>query len=90
METGGTGQCLALQLNYKEKMAYRTKTFLSFYKVNQIGGIESAVIDADTLVDRLSVSVAMGNMKSPKEFSVYNVMLTPVVESFKKKLSAFS
>jgi len=79
-----------MQLNYKEKMAYRTKTFLSFYKVNQIGGIKSAVMDADALVDRLSVSVAIGNMKSSEEFSVYNVMLTPVVESFKKKLFAIS
>lgn len=79
-----------MQLNYKEKMAYHTKTFLSFYKVNQIGGIKSAVMDADALVDRLSVSVAIGNMKSSEEFSVYNVMLTPVVESFKKKLFAIS
>lgn len=78
------------QLNYKEKMAYRTKTFLSFYKVNQIGDIESTIIDADALVDRLSVSVAMGNRNHSEEFTVYNVMLTPVVESFKKKLSAFS
>lgn len=79
-----------MQLNYKEKMAYRTKTFLSFYKVNQIGGVESAVMDADALVDQLSVSVAIGNMKSSEEFSVYNVILTPVVQSFKKKLSAIS
>ena len=79
-----------MQLNYIEKMAYRTKTFLSFYKVNQIGCIESAAMDADALVDILSVSVAMGNMKSPEAFTVYNVMLTPVVESFKKKLSAIS
>lgn len=75
-----------LQLNYKEKMAYRTKTFLSFYKVTQLGEIEPAVIDADTLIDRLSVSVAMGNLKSPKEYEVRNVMLTPIVESFKAKL----
>lgn len=75
-----------LQLNYKEKMAYRTKTFLSFYKVTQLGEIEPAVIDADTLIDRLSVSVAKGNLKSPKEYEVRNVMLTPIVESFKAKL----
>lgn len=74
-----------MQLNYKEKIRYRTKTFLSFYKVTQLGGIESVVIDADSLVDRLSVSVAMGNMKHPEEYEVYNVMMTPIVESFKAK-----
>lgn len=79
-----------MRLNYKEKMTFRTKTFLSFYKVNQIGGIESATFDADSLVDRLSVSVAIGNMRSSEEYTVYNVMLTPVMESFKKKLSTIS
>ena len=75
-----------LQLNYKEKMAYRAKTFLSFYKITQIGGIEPLVIDADSLVDRLSVSVAIGKMKYPQEYEIHNVMLTPIVESFKAKL----
>lgn len=76
-----------MQLDYKEKAAYRIKTYLSFYKVNQIGGIESVAIDANTLVDRLSVSVAMGNMKTTKDFTVYNVMLSPIVEGFKKKFT---
>lgn len=75
-----------MQLNYKEKMKYRIKTFLSFYKVTQLGEIEPVVIDADVLVDRLSVSVAMGNMKHPKEYEVHNVMMAPIVESFKAKL----
>ena len=75
-----------LQLNYKEKMAYRAKTFLSFYKITQIGGIEPLVIDADSLVDRLSVSVVIGKMKYPQEYEIHNVMLTPIVESFKAKL----
>ena len=71
-----------LQLNYKEKMRYRTKIF---YKVTQLGEIEPVVIDADALVYRLSVSVAMGSMKHPQECEVYNVMMTPIVESFKAK-----
>ena len=73
-----------LQLNYKEKMAYRTKTFLMFYKVSQIGEIDTKVIDSDSLIDRLSVSAAIGRMKSSTNYSVHNIMLSPIVEQFKK------
>ena len=73
-----------LQLNYKERMPYRTKTFLTFYKITQLGEIEHVMMDADSLVDRLSVSVAMENSKNSQERSVI-VMLTPIVESFKAK-----
>ena len=75
-----------MQLDYKERIAYRTKTSLSFYKITQIGGIEPVVIDADSLVDRLSVSVVMGKMKNSQEYEIHNVALTPIVESFKAKL----
>lgn len=77
-----------IQLNYKEKMVYRTKTFLSFYKITSHGKIESIFIDADTLVDRLSVSVAMSNIKSSQGYEMYNVMLTPIVKTFKAKMVA--
>ena len=75
-----------MQLNYKEKIAYRAKTFLSFYKITQIGVIEPLVIDADSLVDRLSVSLAMEQMRNPQGYEIHNIMLTPIVESFKAKL----
>lgn len=75
-----------LQLNYKEKMAYRTKTFLMFCKVSKIGEIDTKFIDSDSLIDRLSVSVAIGNMKNQADDSIHNVMLSPIVEQFKTKL----
>lgn len=75
-----------LQLNYKERTAYREKTYLTFYKVTRLGEIEPVMMDADSLVDRLSVSVAMGNMNQSQFSSYYSVMLTPIVESFKAKL----
>lgn len=75
-----------LQLNYKEKMVYRTKTFLMFYKVSQIGEIDTKAIDSDSLIDRLSVSVAIGRMKSSTNYSIHDIMLSPIVEQFKKKL----
>lgn len=75
-----------LQLNYKEKMAYRTKTFLMFYKVSQIGEIDTKAIDSDSLIDRLSVSVAIGRMKSSTSYSINDIMLSPIVEQFKTKL----
>ena len=75
-----------LQLNYKERTAYRNKTYLTFYKVTRLGEIETVMMDADSLVDRLSVSVAMGNMNQSQFSSHYSVMLTPIVESFKAKL----
>lgn len=76
-----------LQLNYKEKMAYRTKTFLMFYKVSQIGEIDTKAIDSDSLIDRLSVSVAIGRIKNSTNDSIHNMMLLPIVEQFKIKLS---
>lgn len=74
-----------LKLNYKERMAYRTKTYLTFYKISQLGNVEHVMIDADTLVDRLSASVAMGNLNPSQEHSVFSVALTPIVDSFKAK-----
>lgn len=74
-----------LQLNYDEKRQYRVKTFLSFIRISVGGLVTPFVIDTDTLVDRLSVSVAMGNLKNGGNYHIFDVMLTPIINSFKKK-----
>lgn len=66
------------------KMKYRRKDFLSFSKVSKHGVIPVA-IDADSLIDTLSISVSIGNMKSGSGFRVFDRMMTPIVESFKNK-----
>jgi len=73
-----------LQLNYEEKKKYRTKDYLTFYMIT-IGGVTiPAIIDTDKLVDQLSISVAMGSMKTEDQLHLYDVMMTPIVEAFKK------
>ena len=43
------------------------------------------LIDADDLIDRLSISAALGSRKNSMEVS-NPIMLTPIVRSFKEKL----
>lgn len=73
-----------LQLNYEEKKRYRKKDFLTFYMVTSGGIIIPSIIDTENLVDQLSISVAMGNIKSDSDMHLYDVMMTPIVDSFKK------
>jgi hypothetical protein len=74
-----------MQLNYDEKRKYRSKEFLTFFKITKGGIVIPVAIDTDMLVDQLSISVAMGSQKSDGQMSVYDVMMTPIVNSFKNK-----
>lgn len=75
-----------LQLNYRERERFWTKNFLAFFKVNSTGEEFSLMIDSDDLIDRLSVSVAMGKAKDNGIEAAPSVMLAPIVKSFKDKL----
>ena len=74
-----------IQLNYEEKKKFRSKEFLTFFKITSGGIVVPVVIDTDMLVDQLSISVAMGAQKNDGQLSVYDVMMTPIVNSFKNK-----
>jgi hypothetical protein len=76
-----------LQLNYKEREKYRTKTILTFYRISSLGEISPVMINADDLVDRLSISAVLGRLKTQPQTVGPVVMLTPIVRSFKNKLS---
>ena len=75
-----------LQLNYEERKPYRTATFLTFYKVNSAGEILPIMINADDLVDSLSVSAVMGKIKTTVQPKQLSIMMTPIVEVFKRKI----
>lgn len=76
-----------LQLNYRERERFRTKDFLAFFKVTALGEESSLLIDSDDLIDRLSVSAAMGKDKEKEIKSGPSIMLAPIVKSFKEKLA---
>lgn len=75
-----------LQLNYRERARFRTKDFLAFFKVSSLGKEISLMIDSDDLIDRLSVSAAMGKAKDREIEAAPSVLLAPIVNSFKDKL----
>ena len=72
------------QLNYEEKKAYQRKTYLTFYKVSSNGEVDPFMMDADDLVDRLSVSAVMSKVKTTEQPHQFSIMLTPIVSAFKK------
>lgn len=76
-----------LQLNYREREYFRTKDFLAFFKVSCLGKETSLMIDSDDLIDRLSISAAMGKAKEKEIEAAPSVMLAPIVKSFKDKLA---
>ena len=76
-----------LRLNYEERKPYRTVTYLTFYKVTSDGVIIPIMIDSDNLIDNLSVSAVMGKIKTTEQPRQVSIMMAPIVESFKKKLS---
>ena len=76
-----------LQLNYEERKPYRTVTYLTFYKATSAGEIFPIMIDTDNLIDNLSVSAVMGKIKTTEQPRQVSIMMTPIVESFKKKLN---
>ena len=39
---------------------------------------------SDNLVDQLSIGAAMGNGKADSDMHIHDVMMTPIVDSFKK------
>ena len=79
-----------LQLNYHEKESFRTITFLSFFRVSCLGIVSALMIDAEDLVDRVSISTAMGDKKNKEvEIGSYN-MLSPIIKSFKERLNRMS
>ena len=73
-----------LRLNYEEKKAFRNKTFLTFYKVSSSGEIIPVMMDADDLVDRLSVSAVMSKVKAANQPDQFSVMLSPIMRAFRK------
>ena len=75
-----------LQLNYRERERFRTKDFLAFFKVTSLGEEYSLMIDTNDLIDRISVSAAMGKAKDKEIDAAPSVMLAPIVKSFKEKL----
>ena len=75
-----------LQLNYRERERFRTKDYLAFFKVDSLGEESSLMIDSDDLIDRLSISAAMGKAKDKEIEAAPSVMLAPIVKSFKNKL----
>lgn len=79
-----------LQLNYRERERFRIKDFLAFFKVTSLGEESSLMIDSDDLIDRLSVSAAMGKAKDKEIEASPSVMLAPIVKSFKDKLMKIS
>ena len=58
---------------------------MAFFKISSSGSISQVMIDADDLIDRLSISAALGSRKNSMEVS-NPIMLTPIVRSFKEKL----
>jgi len=79
-----------LQLNYREREKFRTKTLLTFYKITATGDIIPVMFDANDLVNRLSISVALGRWKTSEKNDGTVVMLTPIVNSFTTKINAIS
>ncbi len=73
-----------LQKDYREREALRTITQLAFYMISSTGSIEQVMIDAEDLIDRLSISAALGSKKHVTEVG-FPIMLTPIVRSFKEK-----
>lgn len=71
--------------SYEGRKQFRTTTYLSFYKVNSDGDIFPIMMNADDLVDSLSMSVAFGKMKTTKQPEQECLMMTPIVEAFKAK-----
>lgn len=76
-----------LQLNFEERKPYRTVTYLTFYKVTSAGGIYPIMIDTDNLIDSLSVSAVIGKIKTTEQPRQVSIMMTPIVDSFKKRRS---
>lgn len=76
-----------LQFNYEERKPYRTVTYLTFYKATSAGEIFPIMIDADDLIDSLSVSAILGKIKTTEQPRQVSIMMTPIVKSFIKKMS---
>lgn len=76
-----------LQLNYREREAFQTRTYLSFYQVSSFGKVSTALIDANDLVDRLSISSAIGKIKTEDSLKSAPVVITPILKAFRSKLN---
>lgn len=75
------------QMNYREKESLRQNTLLSFYKIDAQGNVFSVRFDADNLIDELRKCSARGGFYSAERDDEFTIMLTPIVDSFKAKLS---
>lgn len=73
------------QLSYEEKKPYRRKTYLTFYNVSSNGKVDPFMMDADDLVDRLSVSAVRSKVKTTEYPLQFSIMLTPIVRAFMKE-----
>ena len=71
-----------LSMNYEERKAYKQKTFLTFYKVSSSTKVDSLMMDADNLVDRLSVCAMMSKIKATEQPRQVSIMLPPIIRSF--------
>ena len=58
---------------------------MTFYNVSSNGKVDPFMMDADDLVDRLSVSAVMSKVKTTEQQLQFSIMLTPIVRAFKKK-----
>lgn len=61
---------------------------IAFYKANSSGIIFSIMIDADDLIDTLSVSAVLDKIKTTEQLRLVSIMMPPTVESFIKEMGA--
>ena len=52
-----------------------------------VNGFSWTVVDTDNLIDGLSVSAVMGNIKTTEQPRQVSIMMTPIVDSFIKRRS---
>lgn len=76
-----------LQLNYREREKFQSKTLLAFYKITAQGEVIPVLIEADGLMKSHSVGVSLEKHRFEIEKIGPIFMLSPVVDSFKKKLN---
>ena len=74
------------KLSYIERInkSKRNVTLLSFYKITSIGSVVSKFIDTNRLIEGDSLNVAISRAAVKDENQIAYIMLTPIVENFRK------
>ena len=73
-------------MSYIERInkSKRNVTLLSFYKITSIGSVVSKFIDTNRLIEGDSLNVAISRAAVEDENQIAYIMLTPIVENFRK------